>query len=80
MRVIALFLICGGLILHAPFFRPGHGLDHGTVSDPTGAAIPKAAVNLRLHGGTKPVATTVTTAQGLFTLQTLRPVYLRPDD
>ena len=46
----------------------------GSVTDPSGAAIPKATVNLILHGGSKPVATTVTTAQGLFTLQTLRPV------
>lgn len=47
----------------------------GSVVDPTGAVIAKAAVNLRLHGGAKPVATTVTTSQGLFTLQTLRPVF-----
>lgn len=43
--------------------------------DATGAVIPKAIINLMLHGGAKPLATTVTTAQGLFTLQTLRPVY-----
>lgn len=47
----------------------------GSVADPTGAMVSKATVNLILHGGSKPVATTVTTAQGLFTLQTLRPVY-----
>ncbi len=47
----------------------------GSVADPSGAAVPKATINLMLHGGSKPVATTVTTAQGLFTLQTLRPVY-----
>jgi hypothetical protein len=47
----------------------------GSVTDQSGAAIPKATVNLLLHGGSKPVATTVTTEQGLFTLQTLRPVY-----
>ncbi len=70
MRAIALFLTCGGLILQAQ----DTGWITGSVTDPTGAAVPKATVNLILHGGTKPVATTVTTAQGLFTLQTLRPV------
>jgi Carboxypeptidase regulatory-like domain/TonB dependent receptor len=71
MRAIALFLTCFGLILQAQ----DTGWITGSVSDPTGAAVPKATVNLLLHGGTKPVAATMTTAQGLFTLQTLRPVY-----
>ena len=76
MRAIALFLIGGGLILQGPMLQAQDtGWITGSVTDPTGAAVPKATVNLRLHGGTKPVATTVTTAQGLFTLQTLRPVY-----
>ena len=70
MRAIAFFLAYGGLILHAQ----DTGWITGSVTDPTGAAVPKATVNLMLHGGTKAVATTVTTAQGLFTLQTLRPV------
>ena len=71
MRAIALFLACGGLILHAQ----DTGWITGSVTDPTGAAVPKATVSLLLHGGTKAVAATVTTPQGLFTLQTLRPVY-----
>ncbi len=71
MRAIALFLICGGLILQAQ----DTGWITGSVTDPTGAVVPKATVNLLLHGGTKAVAATVTTSQGLFTLQTLRPVY-----
>jgi hypothetical protein len=76
MRAIALFsisvfLISGGLILQAQ----DTGWITGSVADPSGAVVPKATVNLLLHGGTKPVATTVTTSQGLFTLQTLRPVY-----
>jgi len=76
MRAIALFLACGGLILQAPFLQAQDtGWITGSVRDPSGAAIPKATVNLMLHGGTKAVATTVTTSQGLFTLQTLRPVY-----
>ncbi len=76
MRAIALFLIGGGLILQAPFLQAQDtGWITGSVTDPTGAAVPKAIVNLMLRGGTKPVASTVTTAQGLFTLQTVRPVY-----
>src|ERR1700685_4379370 len=71
MRAIALLLTCGGLLLHAQ----DTGWITGSVTDPSGAAVPKATVNLVLHGGSKPVATTVTTAQGLVTLQTLRPVY-----
>ena len=47
----------------------------GTVTDPSGAAIPKATVNLLLHGGAQPVASTVTNDQGAFALETLRPVY-----
>jgi hypothetical protein len=76
MRAIALFLACCGLILHMTILQAQDtGWITGSVADPSGAAVPKATVNLILHGGSKPVATTVTTAQGLFTLQTLRPVY-----
>jgi hypothetical protein len=70
MRAVAFFFACGGLILQAQ----DTGWITGSVTDPSGAAVPKATVNLLLHGGSKPVATTLTTAQGLFTLQTLRPV------
>ena len=76
MRAIALFLTCGGLIFQAPFLQAQDtGWITGSVTDPSGAAIPKATVNLRCMAEPKPVATTVTTSQGLFTLQTLRPVY-----
>src|SRR5271170_3395754 len=76
MRAMAFFLTCGGLILQAPILQAQDtGWITGSVTDPSGAPVPKATVNLLLHGGSKPVATTVTTAQGLFTLQTLRPVY-----
>jgi hypothetical protein len=45
----------------------------GSVSDSSGAAIPNATVNLLLAGGTKPVLTTVTTAEGLFSFTNVRP-------
>ena len=45
----------------------------GSVSDSSGAAIPNATVNLLLAGGAKPVLTTVTTAEGLFSFTNVRP-------
>ena len=70
-------LLCGLIVLGSGAVLNGQdtGWITGTILDPTGAAVPKASINLMLHGGAKPVATTVTSAQGLFTLQTLRPVY-----
>lgn len=69
-----LLLVSLVLILGATVQAQDTGWITGSVIDSTGAAIPKATVNLVLHGGSKPVAITVTTAQGLFALQTLRPV------
>jgi Carboxypeptidase regulatory-like domain/TonB dependent receptor-like, beta-barrel len=45
----------------------------GSVSDSTGAAIPGAVVDLLLAGGSKPVLTTVTTPEGLFSFTNVRP-------
>ncbi len=66
-----MFFLAGSFAVHAQ----DTGWITGSVTDQTGAAVPKATVNLMLHGGAKPVATTVTTPQGLFRLETLRPVY-----
>jgi hypothetical protein len=71
MRAFALLLAAGCCILEAQ----GTGGVAGTVEDPSGAAIPKAAINLLLHGGSKNVASTVTSAEGLFSLEALQPVY-----
>lgn len=70
-RLRFLFLLVCGVAVNGQ----DTGWITGSVVDPSGAAIAKATVNLMLHGGAKPLATTVTTDQGLFTLQTLRPVY-----
>ena len=70
-RLFALILLSGSAFIQAQ----DTGWITGSVADSTGAAVGKATVNLALHGGSKPVATTVTNAQGLFTLPTLRPVY-----
>src|SRR6476660_6800977 len=45
----------------------------GSVTDSSGAAIPNATVNLLLAGGAKPVLTTVTTPEGLFSFTNVRP-------
>src|SRR6266849_5497116 len=45
----------------------------GSVTDSSGAAIPNATVNLLLAGGAKPVLTTVTTSEGLFSFTNVRP-------
>jgi outer membrane receptor protein involved in Fe transport len=45
----------------------------GSVVDSSGASIPKATVNLSLHGGKRPLLTTTTSTQGLFSLETIRP-------
>src|SRR5216684_6587737 len=45
----------------------------GSVTDSSGAAIPNATVNLLLAGGAKPVLTTVTTTEGLFSFTNVRP-------
>ncbi|HEY6341840.1 MAG TPA: TonB-dependent receptor [Bryobacteraceae bacterium] len=46
----------------------------GSVIDPAGAVVPKAAIRLLLHAGTSPVAQTTSNGQGLFTLEALHPV------
>src|SRR6516165_8148197 len=46
----------------------------GSVVDPSGAVVPKAAISVLLHGGATPAATTVSNAAGLFTVESLRPV------
>jgi hypothetical protein len=45
----------------------------GSVTDSSGAAIPNATVNLLLAGGAKPILTTVTTGEGLFSFTNVRP-------
>src|SRR5689334_18475027 len=63
------------LIGAAAVWAQDSGRISGLVTDPSGAAVPKATVNLFLHGGTAAVATTQTNSQGIFTLETLRPLY-----
>jgi len=54
-------------------FAQTNGRLTGSVIDPTGAAIPKAAVNLFLHGGKRPLLSTLTNHQGSFSIESVRP-------
>jgi hypothetical protein len=45
----------------------------GSVVDPTGAAVPKAAVNLLLHGGRRALLSTITNNEGFFVIEAVRP-------
>ena len=54
-------------------FAQTNGRLTGSVADPTGAAVPKAAVNLFLHGGKRPLLSTLTNNQGSFSIETVRP-------
>jgi hypothetical protein len=45
----------------------------GTVVDATGAAVPNATVNLTLADGAKPLASTITTSEGIFNFPTINP-------
>ena len=47
----------------------------GSVVDQSGAAVPGAKVSVYLSGGQTPVVATETTAEGLFTVPTVRPDY-----
>src|SRR5437899_6186915 len=45
----------------------------GSVVDPTGASVPKATVSLMLQGGKRPVLSTLTSSDGLFAIESIRP-------
>jgi hypothetical protein len=56
-------------------FAQDTGRITGSVVDPSGAVVPKASIGILLHGGANPVAATATNSAGLFTVETLRPVF-----
>ena len=64
-----------GFVFSRPAWAQDTGRITGSVVDPSGAVVAKATVNLLLHDGTKPIATTQSNSQGLFTLEAVRPVY-----
>ncbi|HEY7337283.1 MAG TPA: TonB-dependent receptor [Bryobacteraceae bacterium] len=75
MRALVLLLACSSFVCGPLAWGQDTGRITGSVVDPSGAAVPKASINLALHDGSKAVATTQSNAQGLFTLEALRPIY-----
>src|SRR5215468_550025 len=59
--------------LAANLMAQSTGRISGSVVDASGAAVPGAAVRLFLTGGAQPVLSTETTAEGLFSLISVRP-------
>jgi hypothetical protein len=45
----------------------------GSVIDPSGAAVPKATVSILLHGGKRALLATLTSNEGTFTIESVRP-------
>jgi hypothetical protein len=72
-----LVVLCGvlGFVVSRPAWAQDTGRITGSVVDPSGAVVAKATISLLLQNGTKPIATTQSNAQGLFTLEAVRPVY-----
>ena len=68
MRAVLAFLVFCSFA-----FAQINGRLTGTVIDPSGAAVPKTAVNLYLHGGKRPLLTTVTSNNGAFDIESIRP-------
>src|SRR5712691_9125955 len=66
------FMVLGAvaiLLTFSPFANAQiAGRITGSVVDPSGAAVPRATVNLLLHGGKRTLLSTTTTPEGLFTL------------
>ncbi len=53
-------------------FAQTNGRLTGSVVDPTGAAVPKATVNLMLHGGKRALLSSLTNNEGSFTIESIR--------
>ncbi|HBY64647.1 MAG TPA: hypothetical protein DEH78_32915 [Solibacterales bacterium] len=71
MKQLSLFAL--SLSLSAVLHAQVAGRITGSVVDQTGAAVPAAKISLTLPGGSTPVLTTETTADGLFNIPTVRP-------
>src|SRR5579871_5094082 len=67
--VLALVSLALGSI---PAYGQATGRLTGSVTDPSGAAVPNAIVDLLLKDGVKPLLSTTTTAEGLFTITNIR--------
>ena len=65
---VGLLLLLGGSLV-----AQVNGRLTGSVIDPSGAAVPKASVNLLLHGGKRALLATTTGTDGQFSIQSIRP-------
>jgi outer membrane receptor protein involved in Fe transport len=68
-----MFRVLVALGLGLPLSAQTNGRLTGTVVDPSGAAVPKATVSLVLHGGKRALLATVTTNEGSFAIESVRP-------
>ena len=62
-----------GFLLGSIAFGQTNGRLTGSVMDPSGAAIPKATVSILLHGGKRALLATLTSNEGAFTVESVRP-------
>jgi hypothetical protein len=67
------FLFFAVLALASPLNAQFSGRVSGSVADTTGSAVPNAQVDLYLSGGSKPLLSTMTTADGLYSFLGVRP-------
>src|SRR6516164_2938997 len=67
------FLFFAVLALASPLNAQFSGRVSGSVVDTTGGAVPNAQVDLYLSGGSKPLLSTMTTADGLYSFLGVRP-------
>src|SRR5215470_10755971 len=66
-------LLCAFLAAAVPLNAQFSGRVSGTVMDATGAVIPDAQVDLYLAGGSRPLLSAHTTAEGLYSFIGVRP-------
>src|SRR5271156_2765379 len=71
---VAMSRVLGFLLFFSCYlYGQTNGRLTGTVNDPSGAAVPKATVNLVLHGGKRALISTKTSNEGNFSMEAIRP-------
>src|SRR5580704_6272269 len=72
-RVLGILLVFSFFLSGPSIFGQTNGRLTGSVDDPSGAAVPKATVNLVLHGGKRALVSTKTGNDGAFSIEAIRP-------
>jgi len=62
-----------GFFLTSLAFGQSNGRLTGSVVDPSGAAVPRATVSVLLHGGKRALLETLTSNEGAFVIESVRP-------